>query len=275
MRHCCRRILLPRTHLRSCRFSRRYFQDETLRWTEQNEAEARASLSIPAPGSIIPRLSTLEDYLAQRGWITTGDETHSVALISHVLSAPLSLRYHAEQTITDLSQDAFEICCLGARAESTLPADYWKEVLMTTTQRIWNIDLIGPDVSPNSDPIRLQHGASQIKMQVHSTDLFHDMPLMMRKQWDYYLLFNPGLGHPNLKNNWLPTLRSLRGKSFWLTAHSAADAERDALVLYDEMGIQVDYRPNPFASRITYRDPFDESHFVSPNKYIAWIANDS
>lgn len=275
MRHYGHRILFPRSHLRGCRSSRRYFQDETLRWAEQDKVEARASLSIPSPRLTVPLLSTLEDYLEQRGWITTGDETHSVALISHVLSAPLTLRYHTEQTIADSLKDAFEICCLGARAEATLPAPYWKEVLMTTKQRTWNIDLIGPDLSPNSDPIRLQHAASQISIQVYATDLFHRMPLNMTKQWDYYLLFNPGLGHPNLKNNWLPTLKSLQGQSFWLTAHSAADAERDAVVLHEEMGIQVDYQPNPFASRITYQDPFDKSHFVSPNKYIARIARDS
>jgi hypothetical protein len=61
----------------------------------------------------------------------------------------------------------------------------------------------------------------------------------------------------------------------WLTAHSELDAERDAHLLLDQWGIHVDYRPNPFASRIVYQDPFDKSHFVSPNKYVAWISNDA
>lgn len=275
MRPCCRNILSTISHRRNRRNTRRSFQDETFFWAEHNKADARASLLIPSPKSTIRRLSTLEEYLEERGWITTGDKGHGVALISHVLSAPLTMRYLAEHNLAHPLKDDLEICCVGARAEATLPAQYWKEAVMTATRRTWSMAFVGPDVSSNHDPIRLQHDESQITLQVHSREFFHNMPRELSKQWDYYLLFNPGLGHPNLKMNWLPTLRKLRGHSLWLTAHSAADAERDALLLHDEMGIKVDYRPNPFASRIVYQDPFDKSHFVSPNKYIAWIAKDS
>ena len=268
-----------RQSFRRCRS--RGFQDDTLRWAEQNKDIARKSLAIPPAGkSISPLLiSTLERYLEDRAWAGRVGDTeqyseHSIALISHVLSAPLTLRYCAEQSIaTRAALSELDICCIGARAEATLPPEYWKEVLMTGSKRRWNIDFVGPDLGSMKYPVRLQHGDSLLTLQVLSKGYFHDLPQEKEKQWDACLLLNPGLGHPNLKQNWIPTLDKLRGKSLWLTAHSQLDAERDAQLLRNQWGIHVDYRLNPFASRIVYQDPFDESHLVSPNKYVAWIAN--
>lgn len=264
-----------------CQCSPRGFQDEAFRWAEQNKDIARKSLAIPPPGKSTSDvlISTLECYLEHRAWAGIGEtephSKHSIALVSHVLSAPLTLRHCAEQSIATMtSLSELDVCCIGARAEATLPSEYWKEVLMTASRRRWNIDFVGPDLGLLNSPLRLQYGDSVLTLQVLSKGYFHDISLEKERQWDAFLLLNPGLGHPNLKQNWIPTLEKLRGKSLWLTAHSKLDAERDAQLLLDQWGINVDYRPNPFASRIVYQDPFDKFHFVSPNKYLAWIAKD-
>ena len=274
MIRCCR-LLPPPAIVRSrgCRRSCRCFQDEAFRWAQENTAEAKTVLSVPATTQSISKpLSTLEDYLEQRGW-KIGDRKCSVALLSHVLSVPLTLWYSAEQNNIAPSLQ-HQWCCLGARAEATLPPEFWKELLMSSSQRLWNMDFVGPDLRPTAHPVQLRQGDSQLTIQWHHQGYFHDMPSEKDKPWDGIILLNPGLGHPHLRANWIPTLEKLRGQSMWLTAHSALDAERDAQLLRNEMGIDVNYELNPFASRISYQDPFDKTHFVSPNKYIAWIAKD-
>jgi hypothetical protein len=197
----------------------RGFQDEAFRWAEQNKHDARKSLAIPPAGKLINELviSTLERYLEQRVWTgvaeTEPNSKHSVALISHVLSAPLTLRYCAEQSIaTRTSLSKLDICCIGARAEATLPSEYWKEVLMNTSRRRWNIDFVGPDLGSMNYPLQLQCGDSLLTLEVLSKGYFHDIPPEKERQWQAFLLLNPGIGHPNLKQNWIPTLESFGGK---------------------------------------------------------------
>jgi hypothetical protein len=127
--------------------------------------------------------------------------------------------------------------------------------------------------------------------------------------YDFMVFFNPGFGHPNLRNNWDETLRLILhlhdnyyddsdkcirkkrprrsdGRVLLLTAHSKVDAERDAKFLAEKFGIDhVMYNENPFASRIQYLDPFgnfddgekydddrtSDPHFIRPNHYMAII----
>ena len=99
-----------------------------------------------------------------------------------------------------------------------------------------------------------------------------------------FVLFNPGCGHPNLKKKWEPTLKFIlkTGKPILFTAHSAIDAERDRNVLekllvdeaeHTTYGGMVEYKVNPYASRMGFVDPFPSSddisvHIVRPNHSI-------
>lgn len=145
---------------------------------------------------------------------------------------------------------------------------------MSYSRRDWCLDFVGPDLQVSSQPTNLTLGDSQLTMQRYYQGYFHDLA-PPEKNWDGFVLFNPGLGHPNLKEGWTETLKRLCGQQLWLTAHSDLDAERDAKLLREELGLDVDYQLNPFASRIVYQDPFDSTHFVSPNKYIAWVSKES
>lgn len=89
-------------------------------------------------------------------------------------------------------------CCIGARAEATLPLNYWKEVLVyhhylneaalprtmpeTETQPSFSlsslsIDFIGPDLAEQScraDPVLLQHHNSSLYLRWLFQGTFHD-----------------------------------------------------------------------------------------------------
>jgi hypothetical protein len=124
-----------------------------------------------------------------------------------------------------------------------------------------------------------------------------------------FVLFNPGVGHAYLQNDWRPTLdlllasqhvtpmiddsltatvtnstdafetrglpRHCKPSMVLLTAHSALDAARDAAYLRQHYHLvdELEYRPNPFASRISYMDPLQPDHLVHPNHQVALIVN--
>lgn len=287
---------------------------------------------------------TLEDYLKWRGWDipkilqhhklgTDNDEQSAVGLLSHPLTFPLTLtRYVSELNFgkTVDERKNIRICCVGARAECTLPDEYWQECLVTAATNThphqleettfhYTIDFIGPDIPKHlkSKTITLeqhpqrQHNRYELTMNYHTAFLHEvilDLLKSMHKQddgddntqstdrtesirniWDAFVLFNPGIGHPNLQKEWMPTLKFLvgTGKSILFTAHSTIDAKRDSLVIekllladIDEIGSSlsdrhVKYTLNPYASRMGYLDPFaspsemgDEPHIVRPNHSI-------
>ena len=105
------------------------------------------------------------------------------------------------------------------------------------------------------------------------------MLIVDENTWDAYILFNPGLGHDNLRHQWEPTLQlllsaqstvGLTGNTarIVLTAHSARDAQRDTDCLTQYLLPEAPlYHENVFASRIDYEDPLEKGHIVRPNHY--------
>ena len=103
----------------------------------------------------------------------------------------------------------------------------------------------------------------------------------IRQHWDGYVLFNPGLGHPNLSKQWESTIKFLfkTNKPILITAHSALDALRDLEVLRNKgveasfIGIgNIVYKVNPYASRMEFIDPFAKCtkgvHTIRPNHSV-------
>mmetsp|Transcript_50284 Transcript_50284/g.58089 ORF Transcript_50284/g.58089 Transcript_50284/m.58089 type:complete len:198 (+) Transcript_50284:633-1226(+) len=171
---------------------------------------------------------------------------------------------------------------------------------------IQSLDFTGPDIPPKlfeqslSIPInnnsnknngiinsRDNKGTSSLSVSTLSLrgfhrGLFHESPFCNNNQksrcWDTYVFFNPGFGHPNLRQSWEDTLNIIirnQGqlqRSLLLTAHSEKDAIRDSNILHNVYGLKhIEYYENPFASRIVYEDPFEKGHFVRPNHYVATV----
>lgn len=303
-------------------------QDETLRWASQHRALAQACLEIPAvsPTMSCPTTATtlqsLEDYLTWRSWeIPPSAKTHATSLLSHVLSAPLTA---ATQLFPTFEKNTNSVrrkdkpilrmnwCCIGARAEASLPVEYWREILVlwahhqqrqqptstsgrstTLPPRLQaTIDFVGPDIL-RRPPVHLSYQGHGLTLRWLYNGTFHeylqrtvdpssvaeDMVLVDENTWDAYILFNPGLGHANLRASWEPTLQLLLSASstvgltgntarIVLTAHSRDDAVRDTHLLTNYLLPEAPlYRENPFASRIVYQDPLQDNHWVRPNHY--------
>ena len=256
------------------------------------------------------RDGSLEQYLEWRGWdINSTLSDHNltddriseaaIGLLSHPLTFPLTLARH----LTELTgkKDAARLCCVGARAECTLPDKYWRELLIAAlTTRIEpdiGIDFVGPDVPPQlkSKTITLdkdENTTTQLPPERKLTMTFHpsylhevvlkilksqpdSSPEQIKNAWDGFVLYNPGLGHPNLAPKWQHTLKFMigTGKPILFTAHSTIDAKRDQLVLEklladcDDDRI-VQYESNVFASRMEFIDPFSKDHVLSPNHSV-------
>jgi hypothetical protein len=268
----------------------------------------------------------------------------AVGLASHPLTFPLTLGRHMKHFMSNCYKNGvadkrtFRICCVGARAECTLPDVYWREFLVissachlqdklldslgecsydkeTNLPTEWIIDFVGPDVPKQlqSKTISLLdnqektpfHPQTNLTMNYH-TSFLHELVLQKLKQmhkndtedelpstidrlktirqyWDGFVLFNPGLGHPNLSVHWESTIKFLlrTEKPILLTAHSTKDAHRDLAVMRNTCTQEslsnladtgIEYQSNPYASRMQFVDPFatdtESVHVVRPNHSV-------
>jgi hypothetical protein len=327
------------------------FEDAALTWARQHPESARACLEVPPPVErarqlFPPVFRTLEEFWSQRHWVLTTD--HEKALVSHVLSAPLTVlpvlllllnnNRSSSSSISSQQEGAEEgssaattdyhhhVCFVGARAEASLPVQYWRELLglldnassrnndddtissPPSRPQHYHLHFTGPELIPRPNvslflPPRQPQSRNDpgstttiMTLQWHQPCKLHelvvddDVPL----SFDVLICLNPGFGHDHLRDSWRPSLPSIfhqrhdgpersTSPNVLVTAHSALDAARDATWLRDECGIDITYRPNPFASRIRYLDPFQTTtddhgqqndHSVQPNLYYAIYRSD-
>jgi hypothetical protein len=382
--------------LKSSQNTKDNVDDTALQWARAHPVVAQACLDRP-PIPVIPTpsqdcstslsihsIKTLSDYLHWRQWtlpphklvlststaatnttsngIVNGvfsaqDRTHATALISHVLSTPLTLAMHLLRDSASFTANLAtppllhsdgshrRWLMLGARAEASLPLDYWQELLLiaaavaaddtdeslpnphhssdnTTVQQkasemqpskdlLIQMDMIGPDLVAQGSPSTATYGNFRMDIHAKFAGKYHDWKdstneptthttrTTAARTYDAILLLNPGLGHAHLHKDWQPTLQQLfanehhtcqnstingndndtqhlsshtHWKQLLLTAHSEKDAQRDQYVLEHEYALTVpDYVENPWASQITYTDPFDAQHLVRPNHYVTLI----
>lgn len=243
-------------------FSQVPYQDPTLAWAQSNPGLAKECLNPPPVNDSAPltknNLETLEAFLEWRIWTfpneisgqtrdgTFGDQREKAkALVSHILSAPLTLasqfkhiiEHRANDNIEDGSSAEINWCSVGARSEATIPIVYWKEFLMATRTSQFStegclgndtlslsekslgisIDFIGPDIPPKLSEQSVsisdsQAGNRSLCLRGYHKGFFHDSQAMgtgnlKSKPWDAFIFFNPGFGHPNLQKSWEPTLK--------------------------------------------------------------------
>ncbi|KAL7569933.1 hypothetical protein ACA910_008594 [Epithemia clementina (nom. ined.)] len=214
--------------------------------------------------------------------------------------------YNSSSSFSDNNKErrSLHLCCLGARSEASLPTEYWKEILLMANETLgWThvdltMDFIGPEVVARPRPVRHSCSLTQgtVTLRWLYRGKFHEflnkLPEKDLQQyssdgddtintttginrtflcWDAFVLFNPGIGHQNLQDDWKPTLDFLlstetRRRPLLLTAHSRLDAQRDGMVLTQYLLDKAPlYQKNPWACRITHEDPFDASHMVRSN----------
>jgi len=227
---------------------------------------------------------TMEEYLKWRGWgfISQKDNIHNSSklgnlnkegirvmtnLVSHALTYPLTLGshshnfiQHAQEMIKQQHQDeekreqqtklVMNLCCVGARSESSLPLKYWREMLIIANRNHcihcpdylsintieWVIDFIGPEICSSSTqtislpPNTISGPHQSITLRSHKYYLHqyiieqyktkkvkHEecstmhLKHELKNKWDGYIFFNPGIGHTKLSKFWIPTLKFVSG----------------------------------------------------------------
>ena len=260
----------------------------------------------------VEHVRSLEDYLRIRQWrmneIPENLRGSACDLLSHTLSYPLTLSLFARKLIQTYSKkiesndkNAIRICCLGARAEATLPLQFWREFLFAMdifdrsgvfSPSRWVIDFVGPETimrktsqqifaySPKDTSYKLNRN-SELYLNFYNGYL-QDTHL---NESDGYIMFNPGIGHPHLKDGWKETLNILLSenpnkKPLFLTAHSDEDQVRDTVIIKEtleqngiilEGGMRSRYHCNPFASRMGTLDPFSPSNTVYANTHYCFL----
>jgi len=150
-------------------------------WAGQNPDLACTILEVPPIESLArpdhhplrTGLTTLESYIKWRGWdinnvvASRAEFNAATSLVSHPLTFPLTLGAHLasflrqRDVIDGHCSTTMKLCCVGARAEATLPTEYWREMLLYSSALAgasnngsqggwhWHLDFVGPDISSN------------------------------------------------------------------------------------------------------------------------------
>lgn len=249
-------------------FSQTAYQDPALVWAQSNPRLAQECLN-PPPAIDVTKpwsknmMGSFEAYLEWRRWnfpkeINDGSQDrdfddpkeNAKALVSHLLSAPLTLASQSTCILQQCAKDntkndslEFNWCCVGARAEASIPLMYWKEFLMASRVSLasqdsqstdpssqissknlaLSLDFIGPDIQPklSKQTAVIPDGqvenndsyTTSIALCGYHRGFFHKSPAREKlSSWDSYIFFNPGFGHPNLRKSWEPTLNLILGR---------------------------------------------------------------
>lgn len=165
-----------------------------------------------------------------------------------------------------------------------MPRHFWDELsFFHPDVTKFDINLIGDHVPAFRKKQRqTQEQQEQQQSLVHLENingLYHDQHVSERIQSppDAFVLFNPGIGHPFLKERWQPTIESLlaSGKPILLSSFSKLDQERDVAVLKELSGdadeattFLVPPQRNPFRNLKFQIDPLNLMMPIQTNCHI-------
>ena len=102
----------------------------------------------PPPAVCHPFPQTFEEFLRLRKWLHVAPDTPEYRLLTQALSYPLTLSHLLRLTSSSLPSplNRLNICCVGARAESSLMMPWWKEMIMFNMPAPEvNILMVGPE----------------------------------------------------------------------------------------------------------------------------------
>ncbi len=214
----------------------------------------------------------MSEYMKERGFREAAEDPRSSAYrtLSAAMTFPLTLGYGVNKIFAKggplggmaefigMEKRPLRVLVVGARAESSLPALWWRECLLScfhsgAISGGIDIGLMGPGLqqmkaSPMDNSITFQMHPSRFAGDNQDTGIegkayhiqegqafLHNHPehmkLMLRA--DLFVLFNPGLGHSALREGWKDTIKLLcmSRKPVLCTAHSVTDLQRDKAFL--------------------------------------------
>jgi hypothetical protein len=197
----------------------------------------------------------MQTYLRERGFLKAAADPDSSAFrtLSAAVTFPLTLAYAVNRIfgqggsqegmteIMEMHKRPLKILVVGARAESSLPALWWRECLAACSlsgaiSGGLHVGMVGPDLQqmraspidssidvllhPNGAKSSDHDGAAAAAAANVAAKVYHvpegmstlhghpeHMKLLLHT--DLFVLFNPGLGHESLRKGWEQTVRLL------------------------------------------------------------------
>mmetsp|Transcript_35570 Transcript_35570/g.36264 ORF Transcript_35570/g.36264 Transcript_35570/m.36264 type:complete len:333 (-) Transcript_35570:34-1032(-) len=203
------------------------------------------------------------EYLRRRGYESVLNTPQAVRTLSSLFTFPTTLAHGINSIYKEGHYETLSVCILGARAEHSLPRSWWLETLiMCPNITSLNITMLGPGILHSPPPFHsdstvlwrkpfssstsstMNNHTSQRRVVVRTLKdgghrLFSQLPDTLRDSIllssDLFVLFHPGLGSPQHKEDWSATLRLLleSRKHILCTALDEMDLERDLTCLLD------------------------------------------
>jgi len=174
------------------------------------------------------------------------------ALTSKLLTFPATLARHCQRLGLDEESARgrpARVGVLGARAESTLPPLFWRQLAVLSGLE-FHLVFIGPQAGSPREGTSPPPAAEGLWFS-SVNGLLHEVQDRLSAPLDAYVLFNSGIGHPKEGMNWEPSVQLLResGKRALLTSFNEHDLDRD-LVALKRHGFSIEHidRLNPLRS---------------------------
>ncbi|KAF9974337.1 translational activator for mitochondrial COX1 [Actinomortierella ambigua] len=232
-------------------------------------------------------LSNWDTFLYTRGFLSMNSE-RSMRHVSHVLTYPMTIASVLHQsspyqlgkdlTIEGLKSlaalrhtlhptrlagsasggelkttatNTVRVFCLGARAESQLPAHVWSQLAYLFPSTAFQIHFVGPDAIPPGKAAKGDHQNTHFENMTFVYDksryeAYHAEAGPFNPYFDVFFLFSPGLAHPATKGMWKPTIPLLLDTkcAIFGTGFNQTDVENDVHEL-ESCGLEMDWLMKP------------------------------
>jgi len=176
----------------------------------------------------------------------TPEGLRSLAAIRSILYPKVIL---AKDGVTMLKTETVNLYLLGARAESTLPPHIWLQLSHLFPQTPFHIHFIGPDtLPPNREPYTTF--LNDRLTFTYDNAMYHDYHEKIGSfdpYRDIYFLFAPGIGHPDSREAWKPSIaKALDTKcAMFITGFDQSDVQTDVKAVEEDHGEDFDWILKP------------------------------
>ncbi|KAL1917576.1 uncharacterized protein VTP21DRAFT_3969 [Calcarisporiella thermophila] len=148
-----------------------------------------------------------------------------------------------------IPQDTVRIFVVGARAEAQLPMQSYMQLAYLFPGIPFHLHFIGPDAltqgkNPKTVVFNEYLSFTWDNSLYHD---YHDHVSSFDPYRDVFFLFSPGVGHPESRNNWKPSVRKLLQTkcAIFITNFSKQDQEEDVRAIEEDQKNEFDWLMHP------------------------------
>lgn len=164
------------------------------------------------------------------------EDVRALRLLSSAYSYVLTLSRFLPELLSNQAQQKLELHVIGARAEAMMPRYLWDELSFFHPDKQFTIKLVGDHVPVLPKRMQSTGSSDDSAIQLENiTGLYHKLKPGKVGIPDAFVLYNPGVGHPHLRESWRPTMETVLAsrKPVLLTSFSVEDQQRDVAALQE------------------------------------------